>query len=118
MIVTRMFTGDDGKSHFEDVDLEDQNIVSPEGKIWTKDGSIGYRPNEPGVADWHNPGVGRPGAPKRLLNVILAGELTIEVANGERRAFGPGSVILGEDATGEGHRSWGKDCTTFVITLE
>ncbi len=47
-------------------------------------------------ADWHT-------VPRRQVNVILSGEVEIEVSDGEVRRFGPGSWILGEDTWGSGH---------------
>ena len=35
--------------------------------------------------------------------MILTGELEIEVSDGEVRRFGPGTLVLGDDATGRGH---------------
>lgn len=49
-----------------------------------------------GVADWHP-------VPRRQVNIMLAGEVEIEVSDGEVRRFGPGSFILGEDTAGTGH---------------
>jgi hypothetical protein len=42
-------------------------------------------------------------APRRQLIVGLTGEVEIEVSDGEKRRFGPGSVLLVEDVTGKGH---------------
>ena len=33
----------------------------------------------------------------------IAGELEVEAGDGERRRFGPGSVVLLEDVSGKGH---------------
>jgi len=49
-----------------------------------------------GVADWHP-------VPRRQVNIILAGEVEVEVSDGEVRRFGPGSFMLGEDTAGTGH---------------
>jgi hypothetical protein len=37
--------------------------------------------------------------------VNLTGSVEIEVGDGSRRMFGPGSILLAEDMTGEGHIS-------------
>ena len=42
-------------------------------------------------------------APRRQFIVHLAGEAEVEVSDGQRRRFGPGSVMLVEDTTGRGH---------------
>lgn len=60
-------------------------------------------------AGWHP-------APQPTLNFVLAGEVEVEV-RGERRRFGPGSIILGDDAGSEGHqtRSVGKEDLLMVV---
>jgi hypothetical protein len=52
----------------------------------------GYR------ADWHP-------APSRRFVMVLSGTAEIEVGDGDRRMFGPGSVVLMTDTTGRGHRT-------------
>ena len=37
--------------------------------------------------------------------ILLAGESEVEIGDGTKRRFGPGSIILAEDTTGHGHRS-------------
>ncbi len=44
-------------------------------------------------------------APRRQLVVNLTGSVDIEVGDGTARRMGPGSILLAEDTTGEGHRS-------------
>jgi hypothetical protein len=39
--------------------------------------------------------------------VNLSSEVEIEVNDGEKRRFGPGSILLAEDVTGKGHISRG-----------
>jgi hypothetical protein len=48
--------------------------------------------------DWHP-------APRRQFILVMAGELEVEVSDGEVRCFGPGSFCLVEDTTGKGHIS-------------
>jgi hypothetical protein len=49
-------------------------------------------------ADWHP-------APGKRFVMVLSGLGEIEVGDGERREFGPGSVLLVTDVTGRGHRT-------------
>jgi mannose-6-phosphate isomerase-like protein (cupin superfamily) len=49
-------------------------------------------------ADWHP-------APSRRFVMVLSGSAEIEVGDGERRTFGPGSVVLVTDTKGRGHRT-------------
>jgi hypothetical protein len=45
---------------------------------------------------WHT-------VPNPLYLIILGGKIEITVGTGEKRVFGPGSIIRATDATGEGH---------------
>jgi hypothetical protein len=44
-------------------------------------------------------------APRRQLVVNLTGSVEIEVGDGTKRLFGPGSILLADDRTGQGHIS-------------
>jgi hypothetical protein len=48
--------------------------------------------------DWHP-------APSKRFAMVLSGVAEIEVGDGERRKFGPGSVVLVTDVQGRGHRT-------------
>jgi hypothetical protein len=50
------------------------------------------------VGDWHP-------APRRQYSLHLAGELEVEVGDGRVCRFGPGSIVLLEDVSGQGHRT-------------
>lgn len=50
--------------------------------------------------DWHN-------APRRQFVVNLSGEVEIVTSDGDKRRFGPGSILLAEDLSGKGHTSRG-----------
>ena len=100
MQVTRIYTGDDGRSHFEDVPIEmvDQEMLGRLSAPWDAT-AVQFR--EVGgdyLLDYHN-------APRRQLVVNLTGSVEIEVGSGETRLLGPGSILLAEDLTGEGHIS-------------
>ena len=99
MHVTRIFTGDDGKSHFEEVDLdfhprgEGQSEATPPANARQ---AFFTRQAADYVLDWHC-------APGRQYVVTLDGEGEIEVGDGSTKRFGPGDVLLAEDLTGQGH---------------
>ncbi len=100
MKITRLYTGVDGESHFEDIDipLMDQGQI---GRLSTLIPATGVILRETGVDydyDWHN-------APRRQFIVMLEGTVEIEVGAGTTRRFGPGDILLAEDTTGRGHRS-------------
>ena len=71
---------------------------TPASSLWPVRGLRVFCPPPSGRVDWHP-------VPTRLVNVILSGEVEIEAGDGETRRFGPGSVILGEDTEGRGHRT-------------
>ena len=52
--------------------------------------------SEASVTEPHN-------APRRLFIVQIDGTVEVEASDGEKRVFGPGSVLLVEDTTGKGH---------------
>ena len=100
MNVTRIYTGDDGRSHFEDVPIEliDYEMMGRISKPW---GASGVQFREVGgdyLLDYHT-------APRRQLVVNLTGSVEIEVGSGEKRLLGPGTILLAEDTDGEGHIS-------------
>lgn len=100
MKVVRVYTGDDGQSHFEDVDID---LVSHGGlgrisDLWPG-GGVQFREVEGDYAlDFHN-------APRRQLVVNLTGSVEIEVGDGSTRRLGPGEILLAEDTEGQGHIS-------------
>lgn len=100
MKITRIYTGDDGESHFEEIDipLGEQNIVGALSQTFAATGII-FRENQGDYDyDWHN-------APSRRYIINLAGAVEITVGDGSQRIFGPGDVFLAEDTTGRGHIS-------------
>ncbi|TYO96117.1 hypothetical protein EDC39_11564 [Geothermobacter ehrlichii] len=115
MRVTRLYTGDDGESRFEDIEVElaDAGPIGflspavPVGRLIFRltDGDYDY--------DWHN-------APERQYVIMLEGEVDIEAGSGEVRRFGPGDILLVEDVDGRGHRSRavdGRPRRSLFITL-
>lgn len=100
MWVTRLFTGGDDESHFEDLDIPTRaegdigSLSSPQSVT-----SLIFR-ETPATYDlsWHN-------APARQYVVMLEGWVEVEVGDGTCRRFGPGDILLAEDTTGRGHRS-------------
>ena len=116
MKVTRVYTGADGKSHFEDVEiaLKDggkagfmSELMKATGVVFREtDGSYNF--------DFHN-------APRRQYVVNLEGEVEIEVGDGTKRILRSGDILLAEDTTGQGHISravGGKPRKSLFITLD
>jgi quercetin dioxygenase-like cupin family protein len=93
MLITRIYTGADGQSHFEDMDP----AGFPNPQSLTAVTSVRFRVSPPGAfSDWHRES-------RRNYIITLSGEGEIGVGDGTRRRFGPGAVMLVEDLTGQGH---------------
>src|SRR5574337_227749 len=89
MKITRIYTGKDGESHFEEIEVQAEKLQAAEG--------IMFRVGPPGnVQDWHP-------APRRQYVITLSGQAEIETGDGTVRRFGPGNIMLAEDTTGRGH---------------
>jgi hypothetical protein len=99
---TRIYSGDDGQSHFEDVefDLEDRGPVGAISALWKGPGAMFREVGGDYNYDYHN-------APRRQFVVNLTGSVDIEVGDGTVRRMEPGSILLAEDLTGQGHISRG-----------
>ena len=105
IIFTRMYASPDGETHFEDVTVRTTPVVFGPGLPGGAKGSPApvseltfLRMDEGYVNDWHP-------APRRQFVIVTTGELEITVSDGESRRFGPGSVFLADDTTGEGHQT-------------
>lgn len=100
MLVTRVYTGSDGESHFEDIEieLEDAGQIGKLSQRYPVT-SIIFRENDAYYDyDWHT-------APQRQFIILLDGQVEIEVASGEKRRFQGGDILLVEDTTGRGHKT-------------
>jgi hypothetical protein len=100
MKITRLYTGTDNQSHFEELEVPFESredfglftIPEPAKGVFFRE--------IPPVWDytWHN-------VVCREYVVMLDGEAEIEVGSGETRVFRKGDVLLAEDSTGQGHRT-------------
>ena len=93
-MIVRIYTGDDGQSHFEDLGL-------PEGeaeRIATKPGEdlVFRRFEQDSFSDWHHPA-------RRQYLFVIEGRMEVSVGDGSSRQFQAGDVLLAEDMTGQGH---------------
>ena len=97
--LVRLFTGDDGQSHFTVGDVPWAtagaiNAISAKEAV----AEISFEETAAGSAlDWHN-------APCRQYVITLAGTLRFETRLGETFTLAPGDILLAEDTTGGGHR--------------
>ena len=90
----RIYTGDDGQSRFEDLDLPAETVH----RIATKSGEdlVFRKSPENSFSDWHNPS-------RRQYLFIIEGGMEVTTGDGATRQFQPGDVLLAEDMTGKGH---------------
>ena len=100
MLITRVYTGSDGQSHFEDVEVEltDNGPLGSISSLWSAKGVLFRRVSGDYDLDFHN-------APRRQFVVNLTGSVEIEVGDGTKRQLGAGSILLAEDTEGQGHIS-------------
>jgi hypothetical protein len=98
--VAHLYTGDDGRSHFRDLELA--TTTDPGGVLLELRGHVegmSVRDLSPG---WTN---GFHTAPRRQFVLQLTGVGEIESGDGDVRRLGPGDLLLADDTTGEGHLS-------------
>lgn len=99
MKVTRIYTGTDGESHFEDIDFSVKGEGSERLSELMKATGIIFRETTGAYdADWHT-------APRRQFVINLEGRIELIVKDGTKRILGPGDILLAEDTTGRGHIS-------------
>jgi hypothetical protein len=87
--IIRVYAGDDGESHFEELDPASCPI-QPAIEMEFRPMPVGY------FNDWHP-------APRRQYVVSLSGEAEVGIGDGTVRRFRPGDVLVAEDTTGRGH---------------
>ena len=94
MKFVRLYSGPDGQSHFEDLDMKKGSPLF--SKMFSVDGVI-FKNDPPGESiEWHT-------APRRRYLITLSGSVDVRIGDGSVKTFGPGDVFLGEDLTGQGH---------------
>jgi hypothetical protein len=113
--VTRLFTGPDGKTHVEELEVP----IKPQGRGTELSETVAVaglqfrKTNQDYNLDWHP-------APRRQYVVTLSGESEVELTGGRKIRLGPGHILLAEDTTGQGHisRAVGTaDRVSLFITL-
>ena len=124
VVITRIFTGPDGLSHAEDIELNlNARGVSDMFKATGAEFSVrpptaGANPGKTGATDpsspdWHT-------GPARQFVITLSGSSEVEVSGGIHVLAGPGHINLIEDTTGKGHvtRNFGpEDRIALTIPL-
>jgi hypothetical protein len=106
----RMYTGTDGKSHFEELDqaeggTEFTKAHAAKALVFKNDG------NRDDLHGWHN-------APRRQWCITLSGSVDIGIGDGTVKTFGPGDCFLAEDVAGQGHTAKPKNWVRAFIHLD
>ncbi len=115
VVITRIFTGQDGLAHAEDIEL-DLNARGATDMLKATGAEFSVRPptaganprstaaTDPAAPGWHT-------GPARQLVITLSGHSEVEVSGGVHVVAGPGHINLIEDTTGKGHitRNFGPD---------
>lgn len=99
MKITRIYTGEDSQSHFEDLEIPLKPaqfgtmsaLVPASGVIFRETPAEGY-------LDFHP-------APRRQFVITLIGQVELECGDGSRRRLGAGDILLADDTRGQGHIS-------------
>ena len=115
VVITRIFTGQDGLAHAEDIEL-DLNARGATDMFKATGAEFSVRPptaganprntaaSDPSATGWHT-------GPARQFVITLSGNSEVEVSGGVHVVAGPGHINLIEDTTGKGHitRNFGPD---------
>jgi quercetin dioxygenase-like cupin family protein len=112
MAIIRIYTGSDGKSHFEDIapKLEPRGDRSEGATVYDAAGIVIRRFETTRSNPWHH-------APGRYCVFNVTGAVEIEIGDGSKRTLGPGDILIAEDTTGQGHvtREVGKEPRVSVF---
>lgn len=106
----RLYTGNDGKSHFEELD-QTQGSKHFSAPLAMKTLVFKNDKNRDDLLGWHT-------APRRQWCITLAGSVEIGTGDGTIKTFGPGDVFLAEDISGEGHTAKAKNWVRAFVHLE
>jgi hypothetical protein len=99
MKLARIYSGDDGESHFEDIELAMDETQRRATSPWVTAKTTAFGVSEAlEPQDWHH-------APRRQLVAVLSGGLEIRCGDGSTRRFGVGDAFLADDLTGRGHHT-------------
>jgi hypothetical protein len=124
VVITRIFTGQDGLAHAEDIQLDlnargATNMFKATGAEFSvRPPTVGANPRNtaaagPDAPGWHT-------GPARQFVITLSGNSEVEVSGGVHVVAGPGHINLIEDTTGKGHitRNFGpEDRIALTIPL-
>jgi hypothetical protein len=118
---TRLFADEAGESHFQELemDLAAVNLASAAPPLLASEffpakQSAFFGAPAGWTSDWHL-------TLSRNLFVVISGAWEIQASDGTKRSFGPRDILLVEDLTGKGHRSWvlgDEESLALLVQLE
>lgn len=97
MQIVRIYTGEDGESHIEEMELPFEQVghalrTATEAATGVQFSSL--KPTQ--LVDFHT-------APRRQYVITLQGQVEIGLGDGTKRIFNIGDIELCEDLSGRGH---------------
>jgi hypothetical protein len=97
MQLVRLYSGKDGQSHFEDIDivLEPVHIAHFSKAVAVENLKFG-KIGDMNEITWHT-------QDEPAYIVILNGAMELEVGDGTKKVINAGDILLAEDTTGQGH---------------
>jgi hypothetical protein len=99
MSIIRIATGDDGRSYFEDIDLNPEGGEPPWRTEPVGSTDVFVRTTKPEPSPpFHHP-------TSKMLVITLDGEAEVRCGDGTARRFGSGDVLWADDVEGEGHQT-------------
>jgi hypothetical protein len=98
--LTHLYTGDDGRSHFRDLEVTTTADIG--GLFFELRDAVQGMCVRDLASGWSN---GFHTAPRRQFVLQLIGVGELECGDGTVRRLGPGDLLLADDTTGEGHLS-------------
>jgi len=124
VVITRIFTGQDGLAHAEDIEMDlnargaTDMLKATGAEFSVRPPTAGANPRNTAATDANAPGWHT--GPARQFVITLSGHSEVEVSGGVHITAGPGHINLIEDTTGKGHitRNFGpEDRIALTIPL-
>jgi hypothetical protein len=107
----RVYSGDDGRAHFEDLVISLDNDVFGWKGVPVTVTTADFRTIRPDyVGGWSK-------TPQPRFVIVLAGVMLVEVGDGSTRRLEAGDVLLNEDMSGEGHKAHNQGTLRRIMTI-
>ena len=101
MQMIRLYTGDDGITHLEDMEPKDMRFLASEMVIRSSATNLPFSLAQRAL---------------RQVLIVRTGNVKVEVEDGDVRQLAPGDMVLEEDLTGKGHRGIPVDDQPVVLS--